>query len=150
LSLIFETETDQATILLGERLARFLNPGAVVAFYGELGTGKTTMIKGIARGLGVREPVKSPSFVIITEYSGRLPVYHVDLYRLSSPAELIEIGLESYLQGDGVCLIEWAERAEGLLPPATIRIQLSFTNTGRRIAIDGLAPGLIEEIKQRI
>jgi tRNA threonylcarbamoyladenosine biosynthesis protein TsaE len=150
LSLIFETGTEQATILLGERLARFLKPGTVVAFYGDLGAGKTTMIKGFARGLGVQETVKSPSFVIITEYSGRLPVYHIDLYRLESPEQFIEIGLESYLQGEGVCLIEWAERAENLLPPATIRIRLSITSGGRRIEIDGLDPGLIQELKQGI
>ncbi len=145
---VFETESPEATIRLGERIARGLKPGAVVAFYGELGAGKTTMIKGFARGLGVREMVKSPSFVIITEYRGRIPVYHIDLYRIKSPAEFTEIGLESYLTGDGVCLIEWAERAESLLPPATtIRVKLQVLPAGRRIEIIGWSEGLAEELQ---
>ncbi len=143
----FETESAAATIQLGERLAKGLKPGAVVAFYGELGAGKTTMIKGVARGLGVRETVKSPSFVIITEYQGRLPVYHIDLYRIKSPAEFTEIGLEGYLSGDGVCLIEWAERAETLLPPHTIRVKLSVLPRGRRIEVTGWAEGLTQELQ---
>jgi tRNA threonylcarbamoyladenosine biosynthesis protein TsaE len=146
--LVFETTSPAATILLGERLAQFLPAGMVVGFYGELGSGKTTLIKGFARGLGVKEMVKSPSFVIITEYQGRVPVYHIDLYRIHSPEEFIEIGLDSYLRADGVCLVEWAERAEQLLPANAIRIYLSVTPAGRRIAILGLDPGLAEELKQ--
>jgi len=146
--LVFETETAEATTLLGERLAKFLKPGAVVAFYGELGSGKTTMIKGFARGLGVKDTVKSPSFVIITEYEAKFPVYHIDLYRMRSPEEFIEIGLDSYLRGDGVSLIEWAERAENLLPEKTIRIYLSVLPEGRRIEITGLEPDLVQELKQ--
>ncbi len=146
--MVFETETAEATTLLGERLAKFLKPGAVVAFYGELGSGKTTMIKGFARGLGVKDTVKSPSFVIITEYEAKFPVYHIDLYRMRSPEEFIEIGLDSYLRGDGVSLIEWAERAENLLPEKTIRIYLSVLPEGRRIEITGLEPDLVQELKQ--
>ncbi|MEO0026546.1 MAG: tRNA (adenosine(37)-N6)-threonylcarbamoyltransferase complex ATPase subunit type 1 TsaE [candidate division WOR-3 bacterium] len=144
----FETGTAESTILLGERLAQLLKPGAVVALYGELGSGKTTLIKGIARGLGVREPVRSPSFVIITEYAGRIPVYHIDLYRLNNTEEASAVGLESYLCSDGICLIEWAERAESLLPTATIRIRLEVIAGGRRIEIAGLAPELMQELKQ--
>ncbi|MCX7732609.1 MAG: tRNA (adenosine(37)-N6)-threonylcarbamoyltransferase complex ATPase subunit type 1 TsaE [candidate division WOR-3 bacterium] len=144
----FETRTAESTILLGERLAQLLKPGAVVALYGELGSGKTTLIKGVARGLGVREPVRSPSFVIITEYAGRVPVYHIDLYRLNNAEEASAVGLESYLSSDGVCLIEWAERAESLLPAATIRIRLEVIAGGRRIEIEGLAPELMQELKQ--
>lgn len=144
----FETGSAEATILLGERLARLLKPGAVVALYGELGSGKTTLIKGIARGLGVREPVRSPSFVIITEYTGPIPVYHIDLYRLNSAEEALAVGLDSYLAGDGVCLVEWAERAEALFPPDTIRIRLRVIPNGREIEISGLAPELAQELKQ--
>lgn len=146
--MVFETTNEQATILLGERLAKFLKAGAVVAFYGELGSGKTTMIKGFARGLGVKDTVKSPSFVIITEYEGKFPVYHVDLYRIRSQEEFIEIGLDSYLRGDGVCLIEWAERAENLLPEKSIRISLAIVPAGRRIEISGLEPDLVQELKE--
>lgn len=150
MKLIFQTDTEQATIILGERLAKFLKPGSVVAFYGDLGAGKTTMVKGFASGLGVSETVKSTSFVIVTEYRGRVPVYHIDLYRLVSADEFIEIGLESYLNSNGVCLIEWAERAEDLLPPTTIRIRLSLIPNGRQIIIEGLDPGLAQELKQGI
>lgn len=143
----FETESADATILLGERLASFLKPGAVVAFYGELGSGKTTMIKGFARGLGVKEMVKSPSFVIVTEYQGRVPVYHVDLYRIKSPEEFTEIGIESYIGGDGVCLIEWAEKAEGLLPEGAVRIRIAVLPQGRSFEITGLASGVAEELQ---
>lgn len=144
---VYETTDTAATIALGERLALFLKPGAVVAFYGDLGAGKTTMIKGFARGLGVKEIVKSPSFVIITEYQGRMPVYHIDLYRIRSTDELVETGFDSYLSGEGVCLIEWAERAEKLLPQTTIRVKLSILDQGRRIEITGLDRGLTEELK---
>ncbi len=144
--MVFETADANATITLGERLAKFLQPGAVVALYGDLGAGKTTIVKGFARGLGVRETVKSPSFVIITEYQGKLPVYHIDLYRIKSPAEFTEIGLDAYLTGTGVCLVEWAERAEELLPPHTIRIRLTVLNQTRRIEITGLNPGIAQEL----
>lgn len=142
----FETADPESTLLLGERLARLLKPGAVVAFYGDLGAGKTTMIKGFARGLGVTETVKSPSFVIITEYQGRVPVYHIDLYRIRSTEELVEIDLDTYLQSDGISFIEWAERAEGLLPEKTIRIKLTVLPRGRRIEITGLDRRFIEEL----
>ncbi|MGQ9708370.1 MAG: tRNA (adenosine(37)-N6)-threonylcarbamoyltransferase complex ATPase subunit type 1 TsaE [bacterium] len=146
--LTFETISATATIILGERLGRFLKAGMVVGLYGELGSGKTTLIKGFARGLGVKETVKSPSFVIITEYQGRIPVYHIDLYRIRSPKEFIEIGLDSYLGADGVCLVEWAERAEELLPEKSIRVHLSVIPGGRKIEIHGLDPGLVQELKQ--
>ncbi len=133
---------------------------AVVAFYGDLGSGKTTMIKGVARGLGVVEVVKSPSFVIATEYQGKgsrgqgfegsrartlepgnprtLSVYHIDLYRIAKADELEGVGFEEYLERDGVCLIEWAERAEALLPERTIHVRLEFAGRGRKIEITGL------------
>jgi tRNA threonylcarbamoyladenosine biosynthesis protein TsaE len=123
---------------LGRALASQLQPGDVVVFYGDLGAGKTTMIKGVAAGLGVADVVKSPSFVIVTEYAGKLPVYHVDLYRLSEDSDFESIGLDSYLDGDGVCLIEWAERAEKVLPDKAIRVRMSVDGSGRQIEIDGL------------
>jgi len=110
----------------------------VIAFYGDLGAGKTTMIKGVAAGLGVTGVVKSPSFVIATEYAGRIPVYHVDLYRLNENSDFESIGLDSYLEGNGVCLIEWAERAEKVLPQRAIRVRMSVEGAGRRIEVDGL------------
>jgi tRNA threonylcarbamoyladenosine biosynthesis protein TsaE len=97
------------------------------------------MIKGICAGLGVAEVVKSPSFVIVSEYQGRIPAYHVDLYRLAPGGSLEAIGLESYFGGDGVCLVEWAERAESVLPSETIRITLAVEGTGRRIEVRGVS-----------
>jgi tRNA threonylcarbamoyladenosine biosynthesis protein TsaE len=137
-SSISHTRSAAETIELGRALSSVLRPGDVVAFYGDLGAGKTTMIKGVAAGLGVSDVVKSPSFVIVTEYAGRLPVYHVDLYRLSENSDFESIGLDSYLEGDGVCLIEWAERAEKALPGKAIRVRMTVEGAGRRIEITGL------------
>ncbi len=128
---------------LGRSLAERLGSGDVVAFYGGLGRGKTTMIKGIARGLGVMEVVKSPSFVIVTEYEGRIPVYHIDLYRVADPEELREIGFDGYLEGGGVCLVEWADRAGQSYPEQVISVRLELEGTARRIEITGLDPDFV-------
>ncbi|MEO0080256.1 MAG: tRNA (adenosine(37)-N6)-threonylcarbamoyltransferase complex ATPase subunit type 1 TsaE [candidate division WOR-3 bacterium] len=145
--MVFHTAEAAATVELGRSLGTLLAPGQVVAFYGELGSGKTTMIKGVALGLGVRETVKSPSFVIITEYQGRMPVYHIDLYRITGPQELDALGLDSYLAGSGVCLVEWAERAQNLLPPETIQVRLKVENQGRNIEITGLADAALKALQ---
>lgn len=105
----------QETEALGQRLAQLLSPGTVLAFFGDLGAGKTALIQGIAAGLGVREPVTSPTFTIVNEYhSGRLPLFHFDLYRLGGEDDLYEIGWEDYLNRGGVCAVEWSERAPDL------------------------------------
>jgi tRNA threonylcarbamoyladenosine biosynthesis protein TsaE len=130
--MIFETTSSEETIELGKRLGTVLSKGAIIAFFGDLGSGKTTMIKGVAQGLGVKELVKSPSFVVVTEYQGRLPVYHIDLYRISKPSELPEVGFEQYLYGDGVSLIEWAERAENLLPINAIKTRIEILGQSLR------------------
>lgn len=131
-------KSSDETIALGRALASQLKPGDVVAFYGDLGAGKTTMIKGVAAGLGVADVVKSPSFVIATEYAGRSPVYHIDLYRLNENSDFGSIGLDSYLESEGICLIEWAERAERVLPAIAIRVRMSVEGSGRRIEMTGL------------
>lgn len=130
------TQSAAETIELGRALARRLKSGDVVAFFGELGSGKTTMIKGIAAGLGVTETVRSPSFVIVTEYRGRVPVYHIDLYRLEGLSALDGVGLEDYLGGDGVCLVEWAERAEGSIPKSAICVRLAAVEAGRAVSVE--------------
>lgn len=108
------------TIAVGERMAGECQRGAVLALHGELGAGKTALVKGLARGLGIRQEVTSPTFTLIHEYrGGRLPLYHVDLYRLESPDQAMAIGLEDYLPGDGVTVIEWPERLRDLLPANT-------------------------------
>ena len=121
----FITNTPEETEALGARLARALEPGAVVAFTGDLGAGKTAFVRGLARGLGIRDRVTSPTFTIVNEYEGgRLPLFHFDLYRLGSADELFDIGWEDYLARGGVCAVEWSERMEELLEPGTIRVDL--------------------------
>ncbi len=128
----FETNNSEETIGLGQKLGALLEKGSIVGFFGNLGSGKTTMIKGVTQGLEVKELVKSPSFVVVTEYQGKLPVYHIDLYRINKLNELPEIGFEQYLYGEGVSLIEWADRAETSLPDNTIKINIEIINHNQR------------------
>ena len=116
--------TPEETAALGEALGRTLGPGDVVALYGELGSGKTCLVQGLVRGLGVTSAATSPTFVLINEYRGRLPVHHVDAYRTGSLTELMDLGLLDLMGGDGVTLLEWADRAEPLLPARTIRVRI--------------------------
>ena len=110
------------------RLGGELGPGDVVALTGELGAGKTTLAKAIAEGLGVTEQVTSPTFTLIGEYSsGRLPFYHMDVYRLGSLVELTDIGADEYFYGKGVTVVEWADRIEELLPERSLSIEMSYT-----------------------
>lgn len=112
---------------LGRELAKALQPGDVVALTGDLGTGKTALTKAVAAGLGVTDMITSPTFTIVCEYhSGRLPLYHFDVYRVSDPDELFEIGFEEYVFGKGVCLIEWADLVEDILPAQTICVALRY------------------------
>ncbi len=127
-------ETIHAGISLGEKL----NPRDVVALIGELGSGKTSFIKGIAKGLGIREEVKSPTYTLINEYKGRFPFYHFDLYRISSIHELEELGYREYLYGDGITVIEWADKFPEIVPAGAFRVEI--VNLGanrRRILIEG-------------
>ena len=115
-----------ATEDAGRRLGRLLFPGAVVALVGGLGAGKTHFIRAVAEGLGVRNPaaVTSPTFVLIQEYPARVPIYHFDAYRLSGAGEFAALGTDEYFHGDGVCLVEWADRVADALPAE--RLSLSF------------------------
>ena len=115
------------TLALGKRIAEGLKPGDVLALVGPLGAGKTTLAQAIARGLGVTERMASPTFTIVQEYeTGRLPLYHFDVYRVSDPDELFEIGFDEYLHAGGVCLIEWADLIEDILPDNTVWIKLDY------------------------
>ena len=110
---------------IGARLAEQLGPGAVVAFTGDLGAGKTAFTRGLARGLGVADRVTSPTFTIVNEYEGgRLPLFHFDLYRMDSPEELFDIGWEDYLARGGVCAVEWSEHAEGAFEEEPIWVDI--------------------------
>ena len=136
-SRIVDTRTVAETDAFGHELAAQLCTGDVLALTGELGSGKTCLVKGIAAGLGITQPVTSPTFTIIHEYSGgRLPLYHIDLYRLDSPEQALAIGIMDYLDGDGVTVIEWAEKIDTLLPAQTIHLNLvAVDETTRRITV---------------
>jgi tRNA threonylcarbamoyladenosine biosynthesis protein TsaE len=134
--LVLKTDSPDATEALGEQLGRALTPGTVLALMGDLGAGKTTLTKGIARGLDVSDLVHSPTFNLIHEHSGRLPVYHFDLYRLTSPDQLEDLGYEEYFFGDGVCVIEWPEEILHMLPPDHIEVRiLSGEENGRTLEL---------------
>jgi tRNA threonylcarbamoyladenosine biosynthesis protein TsaE len=126
------------TIRIGQRLGELLGPGDLVLLLGDFGSGKTHLIKGIAQGLGSADLVNSPSFVLINQYRsgpahGRMPIYHADLYRIEKPGELAGIGLEEAWSSDGVCLIEWAERAGGWLPHDHLSIFLRYLSDTKRV-----------------
>ena len=121
--MIIESFSPEDTFGVGEQLAKEARPGDIYTLEGDLGVGKTIFTKGVARGLGIDEPVTSPTFTILQEYeSGRLPLYHFDVYRIGDPEEMDEIGYEDYFYGQGICLIEWASRIEELIPAEAIRV----------------------------
>ncbi|MBC5658189.1 tRNA (adenosine(37)-N6)-threonylcarbamoyltransferase complex ATPase subunit type 1 TsaE [Anaerosacchariphilus sp. NSJ-68] len=123
--MITETFSEQETRALGEKLGREAAAGQVYTLTGDLGVGKTVFTQGFARGLGVKEHVNSPTFTIVQEYGeGRLPFYHFDVYRIGDIEEMDEIGYEDYFYGEGVCLIEWAELIEELLPENRIAVRI--------------------------
>ena len=137
----FITNGPEETEALGARLARALEPGAVVAFTGDLGAGKTAFVRGLARGLGIPDRVTSPTFTIVNEYEGgRLPLFHFDLYRLGCADELFDIGWEDYLARGGVCAVEWSERMEDALEPGAVRVDIRRgEHDGQRlITIEGV------------
>jgi len=124
------------TQLLGSYLGEIAQKADVLLLIGELGAGKTCLVQGIARGLSVEEYAFSPSFVILREYHGRLPLYHIDFYRLNDIEEIAALGLEEYFYGDGVCAIEWAENGLQIVPPDNLLISIGYTpasETGRLI-----------------
>lgn len=116
----------EETQKLGYKLGKLLKKGDVICLTGDLGAGKTTFTKSIAKGLEVNEEVTSPTFIIINEYDGRLPVYHFDVYRIMDIEEMYEIGYEEYFYGDGVCIVEWASQIEELIPKEHLWIEIKL------------------------
>lgn len=133
------THAPEETEQVGQRLAALLVPGDIIAYYGDLGAGKTAFTRGLARGLGITEPVTSPTYTIVNEYlSGRMPLFHFDMYRLGSADELFDIGWEDYLERGGVCAVEWSENVEEALDGA-IRVCISrVDDTTRQITVEGV------------
>lgn len=136
--MVLETSGENETVEAGAALAKRLAPGDVLAFYGDLGAGKTAFIRGVARGLGIESRISSPTFTIVNEYEGPVPLFHFDMYRLGSSDELFEIGWEDYLVRGGVCCVEWTENVEDAMPPDAIAVRIEKTggNT-RRITVTG-------------
>ena len=132
--MVFQTSNTSETIRTGKRVGRLLQPGDVVALVGDLGTGKTQFIKGLAEGMGVGKAtyVSSPSFTLINEYPGRIPLYHIDLFRLDSEKEAEGLGLEEYVRGNGIAAIEWADKISSLLPEELLSVKIHYTGEHTR------------------
>lgn len=151
-----KSHSPEQTQLLGHGIGELARRGDVVLLTGDLGTGKTCLAQGIARGLGLQEEPFSPSFVIIREYRGRLPLYHIDLYRLDDVREVAELGLEEYLYGQGVAIVEWAEKGLGVLPEKSMRVRLEYVTTGERerdITMEGEGrrhSELVRQVRRRV
>ena len=133
-TITFKSVSVGETITFGERLGRLLAPGDVIALVGELGAGKTAMVKGIAQGLGVKDKraVKSPTFSLVHRYEGRIPLYHFDAYRLKDAQEMLDIGSDEIVYGNGVSVIEWADRVTECLPESYLKITIIVISGNER------------------
>ncbi|HIU57624.1 MAG TPA: tRNA (adenosine(37)-N6)-threonylcarbamoyltransferase complex ATPase subunit type 1 TsaE [Candidatus Ornithomonoglobus merdipullorum] len=118
------TNSYEETERVAAELAKSLKGGEVIAMYGDLGAGKTAFVRGLARALGIEGHITSPTFTIMNAYNGRLPLYHFDVYRIADPDEMYEIGCDEYIGSDGVCVIEWAELIEDILPDEYIKVNI--------------------------
>jgi len=136
--MIIITNSETETIDEGEKLGRTLPPGAVVALFGGLGAGKTAFTRGLAVGLGISMNVSSPTFTIVNEYPGKVPLFHFDMYRLESENELFDIGWDDYLDRGGVCAVEWSEKVPSAFTPDTITVKIEILDgNSRRLEIGG-------------
>jgi len=122
----------EMTFDIGAKLARILKKGDIISLNGDLGAGKTHLVKGIAKGLGINEDITSPTFTIVNEYYGEMPLYHFDVYRISDVSELYEIGFEEYIYGDGISVIEWGDLVDEVLPKDKIRIFIKVIDENTR------------------
>jgi len=148
LKLTICTTSAEETTALGEKLGSSLQPGDVIALFGDLGAGKTTLTRGIAVGLGLAADIHSPTFTLIHEHPGVVPLYHVDLYRLSSELEVETLGLEEYIYSDGVTIIEWADRMTSMLPKDRLEITLRMKgDTERELSFEAESERLTQIIE---
>lgn len=149
---VVETGSHDETQALGAALGADLRGGELILLIGDLGTGKTTLTQGLAVGLGVEGYTKSPSFVLVHEYEGRVPLYHADLFRIEGGMEAWELGLEEYLRGPGVLVVEWADRALPVFPPDALKVHLErISETQRRLTFAGEGPTaeIVERLRRR-
>jgi tRNA threonylcarbamoyladenosine biosynthesis protein TsaE len=130
----FQTHSPEETRTIGQQIGETLKAGDVIALIGDLGAGKTCLTQGLARGIGIasQEVVNSPSYTLINEYAGELPIFHIDLYRLQHHGEIVDLGLEEYLEGNGICIIEWADRMSNLLPANYIQVTMTWVDESTR------------------
>jgi tRNA threonylcarbamoyladenosine biosynthesis protein TsaE len=145
------SQSPQQTQELGAMLGRLARGSEVILLIGPLGVGKTCLVQGLAQGLEVYDYVSSPTFTLIREHRGRLPLYHIDFFRLQGEEEALGLGLEEYLEGEGVCAVEWADRALAVLPPEHLRIRLDFGDGEERaLHLEAHGPryrALLEEVR---
>ena len=131
--LTFTTSSAEETITLGEKIGRLLKKGDIIAMQGTLAAGKTTITKGIAKALGITDTITSPTFCLISEYHGTMPLYHMDVYRLDGTEDFINLGTDDMLYGDGVSIIEWSEKIMDELPSNTIVLKITPQDDGKRL-----------------
>ncbi|MBR5645753.1 MAG: tRNA (adenosine(37)-N6)-threonylcarbamoyltransferase complex ATPase subunit type 1 TsaE [Treponema sp.] len=141
----FTTKSTKETIELGRKIGRLLKKGDIIAMQGTLAAGKTTITKGIAQALDIKDTITSPTFCLISEYSGKMPLYHMDVYRLEGTEDFINLGTDDMLYGDGICIIEWSEKIMDELPEKTIILRITPNDDGSRlIEIDNWQNGPVE------
>lgn len=131
-SITIDTHSADQTRALGQQIGQATQPGDLLLLVGELGAGKTCLTQGIARGMGIDSYVRSPTFVLATEHSGRLMLYHIDLYRLDRIDEIQDIGIDEYVESEGVCVVEWADKAIAVFPKEHLSIELEHTGEDSR------------------
>lgn len=142
----FFSNSEKETIELGKKIGAALKKGDVIALQGTLGAGKTTITKGIALSLGVEESITSPTFCLISEYDGKMPLYHIDVYRLGGAEEFVDLGADDMMYGDGVCLIEWSEKVMSELPKTSIILKIDvLEDTKRCITLENWSHGTLEQ-----
>ena len=146
INISFKTNSAEETIELGKRIGSMLKPGDIIAMEGTLAAGKTTITKGIASALGIEDNITSPTFCLISEYYGnKMPLYHMDVYRLDGPEDFLNLGVEELLYGKGVCIIEWSEKVRPVLPSKTITLGITPEEDGsRKIEINNWNNGCLE------
>jgi len=148
---VLKTTSPLETEAVGEHLGSLAVPGDIFCLYGDLGAGKTCLARGVARGLGVEEPVTSPTFTLINEYRGRIPLFHMDAYRLEGSGDVEDLGYEEYFYGDGVTLLEWAGKIKNILPGERLDIYIAGVNgeeNARRITLEGIGDRYVQLAKE--